>query len=221
MAIGIKGAWEEYYGEDPFDAGGLEFDPRLDKEEQAAVRRYRQGIGDKNDFEIYRNYVIRITNDGYSVNSVSNQYTLEDELKEQGRLSQEGVSLENSPVGYLEQRYYFLDQVKCYQLEYELRKGIISQREYRVELEVVIAEMDSIERIIAERVAYTEQAGSIFLSIGTVIDFEFNSRVSYSTQITNLRSLLELFCRRQVGIDRYNSFKKTLEDAIKSNGELN
>jgi hypothetical protein len=222
MAQKIGAGWKDYNNEDPFEAGGLEFDPRQDMEEQAAVRRHVRGIGDKGDSEICQNYTIRVNNEGYSLNSRSKPYPLDDEVKCQRRLVVEGVTLENSPINHLQSRYDFLDQIKFHEIEYEVLNGLISQQEYDLELQLMIVEMDTLERIIIERTNHSQQIGSSFPLVGTVFGVESNANKTYSEIIADFRYLFEIFYRRQIEIDLFNDFKElTSRINTKVNGGLN
>jgi hypothetical protein len=162
---------------------------------------------------------LRNSDEGYS--SKGNQ-SLEQELKEQKWLRKEGVTLENSPVEYLQNRYDYLEQAKFFLLEYELCEGRINQREFDLEIQLLNIEMDKIESIIIERTKYSQQNESAFPLIGVVFESEIIENFSYADKIFKLRCLFEIYYRRQRQIDQFNLYKEYLKESrIKPNGDWN
>jgi hypothetical protein len=163
--------------------------------------------------------IVRIRNSdkGYSKGNI---FDRQQELKVQSRLKSEFVTLNNSPVEYLQNRFDYLEQTKYLQLESELFLKRITKVEFDHKLSLLLAEMDLIESIITRRTNYSKLAKSAFPLIGTVFQKNLNEENCNFDPILKYRNLFEILYQRQRQINMYNSLQEFTESS-KPNGDKN
>jgi hypothetical protein len=159
------------------------------------------GVNNFKSLEHLRLIQLRKSGEGYSKEKI---YDLEQETIELEWLKEQGVTLMNSPVNYLEKRYDFLDQEKLPMLKDLFNDGTINTYEFENKQQSTISEMNLIVEILNDRFDDNRRDKHSFPLINAVFEGDLDSSIPFLDRVNNYKDLYDFFCVRQVQIDNFN-----------------
>lgn len=173
-----------------------------DNEECEVLQRCLSEKPKSGDLEALENIEIRTTNCGYSTEDPKRYYTSDDFIKEDKRLSHQGVKLEISSCAFLEVRLQLLES-RLLSIDVMLDSGRLNFEKYEEQLISLNKEYDRIKEILKTRQGFVE-----FNSGSMIEQYYFQcwkDETSFEQRIVDMRCVLDIVWTRDQKIIDFNN----------------